>query len=83
MRWIVQLSPVALQRDKILLGKIVLRLKSLRNEKGVSQEKVLLDTGVHIGRIESEKVNVSIDTLKRLCNYFEISLSEFFSKIKE
>lgn len=66
-------------RDEELLNQVIFKLRSLRNDRGLSQEKVLNDTGVHIGRIESEKVNISISTLKILCDYYGISLSDFFS----
>jgi transcriptional regulator with XRE-family HTH domain len=68
-------------RDEILLEKIALRLKMLREKKGVSQETVYHETDIHIARIEAVKVNISVSTLSRLCNYFGISLSEFFKKI--
>ena len=68
-------------RDQELLQHIALRLKKLREKKGLSQEQVFYDTDIHIARIETAKVNVSVSTLSKLCAYFEISLSEFFKKI--
>ena len=70
-------------KDEILLKKISLRLKALREEKGVSQEQLYNETDIHIARIETAKVNISVSTLSKLCNYFEISLTEFFSKIEQ
>ena len=69
-------------RDQELLDKIAARLKSLREEKGLSQENVYNELDVHIGRIEVGKVNVSVSTLSKLCQYFDISLTEFFSEIE-
>ena len=68
-------------RDDILLKKIALRLKTLREEKGLSQEELYNETDIHIGRIETARNNISISTLSALCNYFEISLSDFFKKL--
>ncbi len=68
-------------RDQELLHKIALKLKQLREKRGLSQEDVYNETDIHIARIETAKVNVSVSTLSRLCGYFEISLSEFFKKI--
>ena len=65
-------------RDTILLKAIARRLKELRAAKGVSQE----DTGLHIGRIETERHNITVSTLSRLCDYYGITLSEFFEGIK-
>lgn len=58
------------------------RLKELRAAKGVSQETVYEDTGLHIGRIETERHNITVSTLSRLCDYYGITLSEFFEGIK-
>lgn len=69
-------------RDQELLDNIAARLKSLREEKGLSQENVYNELDVHIGRIEVGKVNVSVSTLSKLCQYFDISLTEFFSEIE-
>jgi len=68
-------------RDQELLDKIAARLKGLREEKGLSQEEVYNELDVHIGRIEVGKVNVSISTLSKLCQYFDITLTEFFSEV--
>lgn len=66
--------------NKELLQKISIRIKELRKIKGVSQESFIIDTGINIGRIESCKSNFSVTTLESICNYFEISLEEFFSE---
>lgn len=66
--------------NKELLQKIAVRIKELRERKGVSQEDFITDTGINIGRIESSKSNFSVSTLEVICNYFEISLKDFFSE---
>ena len=68
-------------RDQELLQRIALELKRLREKSGLSQEDVYNETDIHIARIETAKVNVSVSTLSKLCKYFEVSLSEFFKKI--
>ncbi|WP_405412214.1 helix-turn-helix domain-containing protein [Maribacter sp. Asnod1-A12] len=70
-----------IRNDKLLL-KISNRLKTLRFQKGVTQEEVYNETGVHISRIEAGKSNISVTTLHRLCIYFEIDLVEFFTFMK-
>ncbi|WP_195500119.1 helix-turn-helix domain-containing protein [Alistipes timonensis] len=62
----------------MLLEAIAGRLKELRAEKGVSQETVYEDTGVHIGKIETARYNITVSTLSKLCNYYGITLKEFF-----
>jgi transcriptional regulator with XRE-family HTH domain len=69
-------------RNQILLNKIALRLKELREEKGVSQEHLYNETEIHIARVETAKVNVSVSTLERLCSYFGLTLGEFFAGIE-
>lgn len=64
-----------------LIKQIVLLIKQLREERGLTQEDVYNDTGIHIARIETAKVNISISTLQALTMYFEISLETFFSRI--
>jgi transcriptional regulator with XRE-family HTH domain len=64
-----------------LIKQIVLLIKQLREERCLTQEDVYNDTGIHIARIETAKVNISISTLQALTVYFEISLEAFFSQI--
>jgi transcriptional regulator with XRE-family HTH domain len=66
-----------------LLNKVVLRIKELRAERGLSQEQVYNDTNINMGRLESEKVNLTVSTLYELCKYFQISLSDFIKDIGE
>ena len=65
-------------RDTNLLEAIACRLKVLRAGKGVSQEVVYEDTGIHIGKIETAKYNITVSTRSRLCNYYGPTLKEFF-----
>jgi transcriptional regulator with XRE-family HTH domain len=62
-----------------LLLKIAKRIKQLREEKNVSQGTFYIDTDIHIARIELGKINITITTLQDICDYFNISLDEFFS----
>ena len=65
-----------------LIKQIVLLIKQLREERDLTQEDVYNDTGIHIARIESARVKVSISALHSLATYFEMSLEEFFQWIK-
>jgi transcriptional regulator with XRE-family HTH domain len=64
-------------KDKALIDKITTKLKKLREQKGVTLQEFYNDTGIHLARIDSEKRDLPISTLKRICEYFGISLSEF------
>ena len=67
----------------MLLEAIASRLKALRVAKGVSQETVYEDTGIHIGKIETARYNITVSTLSKLCNYYGITLKEFFDKLSK
>jgi len=69
-------------KDEELLAAIVMGLKALRMKKGITQEDFFNDTGIHISRIETGKVNVSVSTLKAIVSYFDISLTVFFQAIE-
>ncbi|WP_343637510.1 helix-turn-helix transcriptional regulator [Fluviicola sp.] len=60
-----------------LLLTIAKRLKELRNKKGVTQEDVYNDTGIHVARIEQGKRDISFTTLCKLADYFGVDLNGF------
>lgn len=68
-------------QDKALLDKIILNLKEIRKESGLTLETIYSATGIHIARIEQGKTNITISTLAKLCDYYKISLADFFTKI--
>ena len=70
-------------KDIVLLKKIATVLKEIRLANKLTQNDVYYDLGIHIGRIESYKVNLSIVTLSNICNYFEITLTEFFKRVEK
>jgi transcriptional regulator with XRE-family HTH domain len=70
-------------KDEALLIAMVQGLKSLRAERKLTQEDVYNDTGIHISRIETGKVNVSLSTLKAVLDYYQTSLSQFFQNIQQ
>ncbi len=60
-------------------------IKELRNNKGISQERLALDAEIdrtYIGDIEKGSRNVSLEIIEKLCNYFQIPISELFKKIE-
>ena len=69
-----------IKNPKLLIA-IGLRLKSIRKDKKLSQEEVYNDTDIHIARIETGTQNVTVSTLSALCDYYMVTLEEFFSKI--
>jgi transcriptional regulator with XRE-family HTH domain len=65
-------------KNQALLKKIASRIKSLREKKAITQEQFYYDTGIHLGRIETGTMNITISTLNAVCEYFDVSLEDFF-----
>ncbi|MEY3500001.1 MAG: hypothetical protein RL308_1670 [Bacteroidota bacterium] len=63
------------QREVLL--HLAKKVKQLRIEKGVTQEQMYNDTGIHVARIEQGKRDISFTTLVKIAGYFEKSLGEF------
>lgn len=71
---------MAQRNNQQLQLQLAQKLKSLRKQKGVSQQQVYHDTDVHIGRLETGKMNATISTVAILCEYFGLTLAEFFGE---
>ena len=69
-------------QDKELLNKIILTIKQVRKKHGVTLENFYFDTGIHLARIEQGKTNISVSTLSKICNYFNLSLGDFFKLLE-
>ena len=69
------------RRNEELVKAVGKRLRELRLAKGLSQDVVYIDTDVHIARVEMGRYNVTISTLSDLCDYYGITLKEFFDTI--
>ena len=74
---------MAQSKDDILLKKIALCIKQIRESTAITLDDFYVDTGIHLARIEQGKTNISISTLSSICNYFNISLKEFFNLIEK
>lgn len=61
-----------------LLRSIGYRLKQLREENGLTQEVVTDRTKVNVGLYEVGTTNITIVLLTVLCNFYNITLEEFF-----
>lgn len=64
--------------------KLGQRIKKLRNEKGISQEKfaLLIDMDrTYFASVESGKRNISIVNIEKIANGLNISLEELFKDL--
>ena len=69
-------------QDAALLNVVILTIKEVRKSRGITLETFYFDTGIHLARIEQGKTNITVSTLSKICNYFEISLVEFFQIVE-
>lgn len=74
--------------NKKVVQTFGLRIKELRTEKNLSQEKLSFETGFHrtyIGMIERGERNISLNNIAVFARVFEMSLSEIldFSGIEK
>jgi len=69
-------------QDKELLDALILTIKELRKVRGITLETFYFDTGIHLARIEQGKTNISVSTLSKICEYFNLELSQFFSEVE-
>ena len=70
-----------LERNNEILQKIAAKLRLLRRKAGLLQKTVSAETGLNMGRVEGARKNVTLTTLERLCEYYYITLDEFFKDI--
>ncbi|MDY6386431.1 MAG: helix-turn-helix transcriptional regulator [Fibrobacter sp.] len=71
---------MSLQKD---LG---ITIKALRAEKGVSQEKLALSTGIdrrYMSDIENGRRNISLEIIEKLAAFFEMKVSELIQRIEQ
>lgn len=63
--------------EKEVLLHLAKTIKELRKTKGVTQEQMYNDTGIHVARIEQGKRDISFTTLLKIAKYFEVELDFF------
>lgn len=65
--------------DKALLKAFGKRIRDLRTERGLSQEKLAELTGFHrtyIGMVERGERNLSLTNIAKFAVFFDLSISE-------
>lgn len=69
-----------------LQQNIGVALRALRAQKGVSQERLALETGIgrrYMSDIENGRRNVSLEIIEKLAAFFEMKASELIKIIEE
>ena len=69
------------KRNDELLEAVARRLKGLRAATGKSQADVYIDTDINMARVEGGRTSITLTTLSILCDYYGISLEEFFGDL--
>lgn len=78
----IKMKPKNAKRtDKFLTDLIARRLKEIRNLHGHSQEYVIEKTGLDIGHFENGSYVPSVVSLSIFCQFYNISLGEFFAPL--
>ncbi len=65
-------------------NKVGLRIKELRKQHGITQERFALMTGInrsYLADIEKGNRNFGFDTLERIVNGFDITYADFFQNM--
>ncbi len=68
-----------------LQQNIGIALKALRAEKGISQEKLALETDIgrrYMSDIENGRRNISLEIIEKLSDFFQMRPSDFLLKIE-
>lgn len=68
-----------------LKGVLSNNLKMLRQEKGIAQERLGLESGVDrtlVSKIERQIANPSLETLGKIASYLQVSVVELLTKKK-
>ena len=68
------------RRNEILVKQVVDRLKTVRRERGLTQENVRFDTDLNIGRIESGRHSISLTTLADFVRLLQCSSGGFLQE---
>ena len=67
-------------RDSLFLRKVGKRIDKLLKEKKITHEIFYNDTDINPHRLIVGKVNMTLSTFKRICDYLKVSPSDFFRK---
>ena len=68
--------------DKKVLTQVGNRLREVRKAIPMTQEFVMEETKIKVGRYERAESNISMTTLAVLCRQYKITLEEFFRGIE-
>ncbi len=68
---------------KRVAKKLAVRLRQLRQSKGLSQEDLAFQAGLgrsYYWRVEQGLINITLETLVKLCNVLKVEIADLFQK---
>ena len=68
----------------MVVEKVGKRIKAIRNEQGLSQEKLALKAEIdrtYLAGAEKGKRNISLKSLEKIVNALDVSFEDFFKGI--
>jgi len=70
--------------NKVHLKRVIaVEIKKARMRAGLTQEDVLRETGIHVGRIEMGKNSMDICTFFKICIFLDLDIQEIISKLEK
>lgn len=67
--------------NKDVKSRLAKNIKKLRQKAKISQESLSLELDFdvsYIGKVENEKMNISIDRIIKIANFFEVPFDRLF-----
>ncbi|AYL98589.1 helix-turn-helix domain-containing protein [Mucilaginibacter celer] len=69
------------ETDSAFKRKVAQQIRNLRKQNRVTQEKFFAETRINIARLETGIIDIRLETLRKICYYFDVSLTGFFQGI--
>ena len=76
-------SPLTQAEHKPLVFRrqVIDLLRVVRRERGIGVDTATAHTGLNVPRIEQSYPDLTLQSMRRLCRYYDISLSDFFTRL--
>lgn len=66
-----------------VLANLAARLKAARERKPLTLQEVYDQTGIHVGRLEANRANMTVLTLLTLCRLYEVRASDLLLGLED
>jgi transcriptional regulator with XRE-family HTH domain len=68
--------------EETFIKELALQINIARESFGKTQNAVLVETGIHVGRIEMGDASIRLFTYYRLCKHFKIDFNDLLKEIE-